>query len=190
MIATMIDLFPGPEIVATRTHYAYEVTAADGRLLASTRERTSGPGQSGSLVRRLLHSSRSNPAIEIDVRDASEVPRWEIALEPGDVTTFGASVSLADGTPVGRVGAEGGLLRPFPTIELTDAAGTRVGHATSKGAPQVFDAADRLVAELTWIGSRRPFDKPRWSLTFHDPDLSPVMRALAFAAIVAWDQRT
>lgn len=186
MIAGMIDLFADGDLVATRTHTHYEI-AAGGRLVASTRNRPVAASHWWSYVLRLLGSRHATRHIEIDVLDASDVPRWQITLEPGDPNTFAAEVTLSDGTPVGRASADGGLINPFPKIELTDPSGTRLGHATSKGAPQVFDAADRLIAELTWQGAERPFDKARWRLTFVDPDVSAELRALAVTAIIAWE---
>ncbi len=186
MITGMIDLFADGDLVATRTHTDYEITAR-GRLVARTRNRPVAATHWWSYVLRLLGSSNATRRMEIDVLDASDVPRWQMTLEPGDPNTFTAEVTLPDGTLVGRASADGGLLNPFPTIELADAAGARLGHATSKGAPQVFDADDRLIAELTWQGAERPFDKPRWRLTFVDPDVTAEVRAVVVAAIIAWE---
>lgn len=186
MIAGMIDLFADGDLVATRTHTQYEISAG-GRLVASTRNRPVAATHWWSWALRLLASRHATRHIEIDVLDASDVPRWQITLEPGDPNTFAAEVTLSDRTPVGRASADGGLINPFPKIELTDSTGAQMGHATSKGAPQVFDAEDRLIAELTWQGAERPFDQARWRLTFVDPGVSAEMRAVAVAAIIAWE---
>lgn len=182
----MIDLFADGDLVATRTHTHYEISAG-GRLVARTRNRPVEATHWWRHVLRLLGSSSATRRIEIDVLDASGVPRWQIVLEPGDPNTFAAEVALPDGTPVGRASADGGLLNPFPKIELTDSTGTRLGHATSTGAPQVFDAGGRLIAGLTWEAAQRPFDKPRWRLAFHVPDVTAELRAVVVAAIVAWE---
>ncbi len=186
MIAGMIDLFADGDLVATRTHTQYEISAG-GRRVASTRNRPVAASHWWSYIVRLLGSRNATRRIEIDVLDASDVPRWQIVLEPGDPNTFAAEVTLVDGTPVGRASADGGLINPFPKIELTDPTGARLGHATSMGAPQVFDAGDRLIAELTWQGAERPFDKARWRLAFVDPDLPTELRAVVVAAIIAWE---
>lgn len=132
MIASMIDLFADGDLVATRTHTQYEISAG-GRLVARTRNRPVAASHWGSYILRLLASSHATRRIEMDVVDASDVPRWQITLEPGDHNTFAAEVTLPDGTPVGRARADGGLLNPFPSIELTDPTGVRLGHATSRG---------------------------------------------------------
>lgn len=183
----MIDLFADREVVATRTHHRYEF-AAGGRVIASTRDRPVAARHWASYVFRLLGSSSVTRHVEIDVCDASDVPRWQISLAPGRPNAFAAEVALSDGTPVGRARADGGVFSPFPTIELTDAAGEPLGRATSKGAPQVFDTCDRLVADLTWQGARRPFDKPRFVLRFADPDLPAEHRAVIVAAMIAWER--
>lgn len=172
--------------IPTRTHTQYEISAG-GRVVASTRNRPIATTHWWGQALRLLASRHATRHIEIDVLDASDVPRWQITLEPGDPNTFAAEVTLSDGSPVGRVSADGGLVDPFPRIELAGPTGARMGHATSKGAPQVFDAEDHLIAELTWPGAERPFDKARWRLTFVDPDVSAEMRAVAVAAIIAWE---
>lgn len=186
MIADMLHLFADGDLVATRTHTRYEISAG-GRLVARTRNRPVAATHWWTYVLRLLGSSHATRHIEIDVLDASDVLRWRIALAPGDPNTFAAEVTLPDGTPVGRASADGGLLDPFPRIELTGPTGVRLGHATSKGAPQVFDAHDRLVAELTWVAAERPFDKARWRLVFVDPDVTAEMRAVVVAAVIAWE---
>ncbi len=186
MLTGMIDLFADGDLVATRTHTRYEFSAG-GRIVASTRNRPVAPTHWWSYVARLLVSRNATRRWEIDVLDASDVPRWQITLAPGGPHTFAADVTLPDGTPVGRASADGGLFNPFPRIELTDPTGARLGHATSKGAPQVFDADDRLIAELTWQGAERPFDKPRWRLAFVRPDVTAELRAVVVAAIIAWE---
>lgn len=182
----MIDLFADGDLVATRTHTHYEISAG-GRLVARTRNRPVAATHWWSHVLRLLGSRHATRRIEIDVLDASDVPRWQIVLEPGGPQTYAAEVALPDGTPIGRASADGGLVNPFPKIELTDPTGVRLGHATSAGAPQVFDAGGRLIAELTWQGAERPFDKPRWRLAFVDPDVTASLRAVVVAAIIAWE---
>lgn len=186
MIAGMIDLFENGDLVATRTHTTYEITS-HGRVVASTRNRPVAASHWWRYLVRLLGSSAATRHIEIDVLDAAEVPRWQITLAPGKPNVFAAEVTLLDGTPSGRPNADGGLINPFPTIELTDATGARLGHATSKGAPQVFDVDDRLIAELTWQRAERPFDKPRWRLGFADADFTAELRAVVVAAIIAWE---
>ncbi|GAB4065284.1 hypothetical protein GCM10028777_14310 [Angustibacter speluncae] len=186
MIVGMIDLFADRAIVGTRTNTDYEFVA-DGRVVASTRSRKVAATHWWSWAVRLLGSSSATRLYEIEVVDPSDVPRWLITLSPGTPNTYSAEVTLVDGTPVGRVSADGGTFNPFPKIELTAADGTAVGHGTSKGAPQFFDAADRPLTEFTWQGAERPFDKPRWRLSFLDPTLDAESRALVVAGIIAWE---
>lgn len=186
MIGPVIDLFAGQELVATRTHADYEISAG-GSVVARTRNRPVAATHWWSWILRQLATSSATRRHEIDVLDPSDVVRWTITLTPGGANVFAADVTLPDGTPVGRASADGGMFDAFPRIELTDATGAPLGHATSKGAPQVFDTADRLVAELTWVGAQRPFDKPRWTLTFTDPGPAPDLRAVVVAAIIAWE---
>lgn len=186
MIVRMIDLFAGRAIVGTRAGVDYEFVA-DGRVVAATRSRPVAATHWWSWVGRLLGSSSATRRYEIEVLDPSDVPRWLITLSPGSPNTYAAEVTLVDGTPVGRVSADGGTFNPFPKIELTAADGTVVGHGTSKGAPQFFDAADRPLTEFTWQGAERPFDKPRWRLSFLDATLDAELRALVVAGIIAWE---
>ena len=182
----MIDLFAGGDVVATRTHTTYEFTSR-GHLVARTRNRPVAATHWWTYVLRLLASSGATRRHEIEVLDTGDVVRWLIALDPGDPNTFAAEVTLPDGTLVGRASADGGFLDPFPTIELTDSAGTRVGYATSDGAPQVFDPDGRLIAELTWQGAERPFDMTRWRLQFLVPRVAAELRAVVLAGIIAWE---
>jgi hypothetical protein len=79
----MIDLFADGDLVATRTHTTYEFTAG-GRVVARTRNRPVAAAHWWSHVLRLLWSRNATRHIEIDVLDASDVPRWGITLAPGD----------------------------------------------------------------------------------------------------------
>lgn len=186
MITDMIDLFADGEVLATRTQTDYEFEAA-GRRVASTRQRPVAAGHWWSWFGRLLGSSTATRHMEIEVLDPSDVPRWLITLSPGGPNTYAAEVTLSDGTLVGRATADGGTFNPFPKIELTAADGTVVGHGTTKGTPQFFDAADRALTEFTWQGAERPFDKPRWRLSFLDPTIDAELRALVVAGIIAWE---
>lgn len=182
----MIDLFDADEIVASRTHTQYEFSA-HGRIVARTRNRPAAAGHWWTYALRLLGSSSATRHTEIEVCDDAGSPQWQIALEPGDPNTYAADVSLPDGSSIGRVSADGGLIRPFPRIHLVGPAGEPLGHATSAGAPQVFDTSDRLIADVTWLGARRPFDKPRFVLRFVAPEISAELRAVIVTAIIAWE---
>lgn len=183
----MIDLFPGPALLATRTHPDYEFTAGT-QVLATTRQRSVDPKHWLRYVLRLLISRHATRHAEMEILDPAGVPRLIIALDAGEHNRFAANLRLTDGTPIGRAAAHSGIFSPFPEIQLSDAAGRRLGHlTTNSGAPQAYAADGRLIAELTWTPEPRPFAKPAFTLRFLRPGLPAELRALIVAGLIAWE---
>lgn len=180
----MIDLLPATVVTVDRDGDAFEFAADAGVLARAERQGLTLQQELRHMV-RLLGSRFATPPEIYHLVDAAGVPHVLLHKAPGRRVSFEMSVSTADGTPVGTAVAAGGLLSVSPDIRLTDATGRPMGHLTSGGTPTGYDAHGVPVVEVTWVGSGRVVNPPRWRLTFFETP-EPELQALLVAAFLGW----
>lgn len=183
----MPNLLAGDALDLRPDGHSFEIDSPAG-VLGRAHWHRGDAGMSPRRVARALSRQWSAGARYV-VEDVNGTPQLEVLKSEGRTGAFAMQVRDALGRPLGSAAADSvRLLRTSPHVALSDPSGAPLGHMTTSGAPEVFDAQGRPVADISVGATRVVMGQPLYRVRFAT-QVDHTTKAIVLGAVMCWAVR-